>query len=99
VKLEWQDVWGAAALTSLLFTVGKFFIGFYLGHSGTASTYGAAGALVVMLIWVYYSTQILLFGGEVTKSYKRPRGRPIVAQPPAERFKRMVRVPEVPKSA
>jgi membrane protein len=94
VKLAWRDVWGAAALTSLLFTIGKFFIGLYLGHSGISSAYGAAGSLVVILIWVYYSTQIMLFGVEFTKCYKKRRGSQIVAEPHAERFVRKVRQPE-----
>jgi membrane protein len=67
VRIEWREVWIGAALTSLLFTIGKSLIGLYLGKSGVASAYGAAGSLVVVLIWIYYSAQILLFGAEFTQ--------------------------------
>ncbi len=69
VRLAWSDVLIGAAFTSLLFTVGKLAIGLYLGKSTTASAYGAAGSLVVLLVWVYYSSQILLFGAEFTQVY------------------------------
>lgn len=69
VEIAWRDVWIGAAVTSLLFTVGKLLIGLYLGHSGVASTYGAAGSLVMLLLWVYYSAQILFFGAEFTHVY------------------------------
>jgi membrane protein len=69
VKIQWGDVWIGAAVTALLFTVGKFLIGLYLGKSDIASAYGAAGSLVLLLIWVYYSAQILLYGAEFTKAY------------------------------
>ncbi len=65
-RVAWSDVWEGAAITSLLFALGKFAIGFYLGHSAIGSAYGAAGSLVVMLVWIYYSAQILYFGAEVT---------------------------------
>jgi membrane protein len=67
--LRWGDVWVGAAFTAVLFTLGKFLIGFYLGQTSTASSFGAAGALVVLLVWVYYSAQILLYGAEVTRLY------------------------------
>lgn len=67
--LRWGDVWVGAAFTAVLFTLGKFLIGFYLGQTTTASSFGAAGALVVLLVWVYYSAQILLYGAEVTRLY------------------------------
>lgn len=69
LKIAWSDVWVGAAMTSLLFGVGKSLIGLYLGHSSTASAYGAAGSLVVLLIWVFYSAQIVLFGAEFTHVY------------------------------
>ncbi|MDB6123230.1 MAG: Ribonuclease [Pedosphaera sp.] len=69
VKIAWKDVWIGAAITSLLFTLGKFGLGMYLGKSAVASTYGAAGSLVVILLWVYYSSQILFFGAEFTQVY------------------------------
>lgn len=71
VKLEWKHVWIGGAVTAVLFTIGKFLIGLYLGNSSTASTYGAAGSLVVLLVWVYYSAQIFLFGAEFTQVYAR----------------------------
>jgi membrane protein len=64
--VPWRDVRMGAAVTSLLFTVGKAGIGFYLGHSALTSAYGAAASLVVFLVWIYYSAQILLFGAEMT---------------------------------
>lgn len=67
VQLAWRDVWSGAFLTALLFTVGKWGIGLYLGQSGIASTYGAAGAAVIILVWAYYSSAILLFGAEITR--------------------------------
>jgi len=69
LKIEWHDVWLGAFLTALLFVFGKFALGLYLGRSAVASTYGAAGSLVVLLLWVYYSAQILLFGAEFTQVY------------------------------
>src|SRR6202049_455592 len=67
--IPWRDVWMGAAVTSLLFTVGKVFIGFYLGHSALTSAYGAAASLVVFLIWIYYSAQILLVGAATPQVY------------------------------
>jgi membrane protein len=74
VKIAWRDVWLGAAVTSLLFTIGKFLIGLYLGKSAVASAYGAAGSLVIIVVWVYYSTQILLLGAEFTKVWTKRRG-------------------------
>lgn len=68
-KIEWRDVWVGALFTSVLFNLGKSLIGLYLGQSGVTSAYGAAGSLVVILLWVYYSAQILLFGAEFTQVY------------------------------
>ena len=72
--VTWRDVWFGAVLTSVLFTVGKFALGVYLGHAGLGSAYGAAGSLVVMTVWVYYASMILLFGAELT--YVRSRHAP-----------------------
>jgi membrane protein len=69
VKLTWADVWVGAAVTAGLFTIGKFLIGLYLGTSGFASTYGAAGSVIVILVWVYYSSQIVLLGAEFTRAW------------------------------
>jgi membrane protein len=84
VRIAWRDVWLGAAVTSLLFTLGKFLIGFYLGRSTIASAYGAAGSLVIIVIWVYYSAQILLFGAEFTKVWTKRRGSGFVPEPTAE---------------
>lgn len=74
VAIAWGDVWIGAVVTALLFTIGKFAIGFYLGHSNVGSGYGAAGSLVVILLWAYYSGQIILFGAEFTHVYARDYG-------------------------
>lgn len=66
--VAWQDVWVGAMTTALLFSLGKYLIGLYIGSSNVASAYGAAGALVIILLWIYYSAQILLFGAEFTKA-------------------------------
>ena len=68
-SVEWKDVWLGAAVAALLFTVGKHLISLYIGSSNIASAYGAAGALIIVLVWVYYSAQILLFGAEFAKAY------------------------------
>jgi membrane protein len=69
VKIQWSDVWVGAAVTALLFTIGKFVIGLYLGKSDVGSAFGAAGSMVILLVWIYYSAQILLFGAEFTAVY------------------------------
>jgi membrane protein len=76
--IAWRDVWVGAVMTAVLFTLGKFAIGLYLGKSEAASAYGAAGSFVIVLIWVYYSAQILLFGAEFTQVYANRRGERIV---------------------
>ena len=77
VKIRWKDVWVGAIITALLFTIGKFLIGLYLGHGSLGSAYGAAGSLIVFLAWVFYSAQILLFGAEFTQVYARKYGQKI----------------------
>ena len=74
VKIAWSDVWVGASLTSLLFTVGKFIIGFYIGTSVSASAYGAAGSLVIVVAWIYYSALLLYFGAEFTRVYAKKLG-------------------------
>jgi membrane protein len=74
VRIEWQDVWMGAAVTSLLFSIGKFLIGLYLGKASVGSAYGAAGSLVVFLVWVYYSAQIFFLGAEFTHIFAERRG-------------------------
>ncbi len=77
VKIRWRDVWLGAVVTAFLFTVGKLAIGLYLGHSRIATAYGAAGSLVIVLAWIYYSSQILFFGAEFTNVYANRHGREI----------------------
>jgi membrane protein len=71
--IRWRDVWVGALVTALLFTLGRYLLGLYLGRSSTTSAFGAAGSLVVILLWVYYSSQILLLGAEFTRIYSRYR--------------------------
>jgi len=84
VQISWRDVWVGAAATALLFAVGKLLIGLYLGHAGVGSSYGAAGSLVVFVVWVYYSGQILYFGAEFTKAYANRLGSRIQPSENAE---------------
>jgi membrane protein len=74
VNLAWRDVWVGAAVTAVLFTIGKFLIGLYLGKSSVASSFGAAGTLVVTIVWVYYSAQIFFLGAEYTREYSVRHG-------------------------
>lgn len=69
VKLDWRDVWLGAFITAVLFEIGKFGLGWYLGKAGFASSYGAAGAVIAILVWVYYAAQIILLGAEFTQVY------------------------------
>ncbi len=73
-NIQWRDVWVGAAVTALLFTIGKFLIGLYLGKAGVGSAFGAAGSLVVLIVWVYYSAQIFLLGAEFTWVYAHRHG-------------------------
>jgi membrane protein len=73
-ELQWRDVAVGAVVTAILFTIGKSLIGWYIGSSAVASSYGAAGALIVLLLWVYYSAQIFLLGAEFTKAYANRYG-------------------------
>ena len=79
VRVAWRDVWIGALVTAFLFAVGKWAIGLYLGNSAPGSTYGAAGSLIVLLLWVYYSAQILFLGAEFTQVYANKYGSRIVA--------------------
>src|SRR5690242_1782684 len=88
--IGWRDVWIGAAVTSLLFSVGKLLIGLYLGKSSVASSFGAAGSLVIVLLWVYYSAQIFLLGAEFTRTYsyrhgsRRNQQMPVKTQAPTQ---------------
>ena len=85
VRVRWSDVWVGALVTALLFSVGKYLIGLYIGHSGVVSGFGAAGSLVVVMLWVYYSAQIFLIGAEFTWIYANTFGsrRPQTTAEPA----------------
>jgi membrane protein len=77
VEIPWKNLWVGAAATAILFNIGKLAIGLYLGNSSVGSAYGAAGSLVVVLIWIFYSAQILLIGAEFTQVYSKYRGKPL----------------------
>ena len=101
VHIQWRDVWIGAVITSLLFTIGKFLIGFYIGSSAVSSTYGAAGSLITVLLWVYYSSLIVFLGAELTQVYATEYGSGVAptenAQPIASSVgpeKRASRTPE-----
>ena len=85
VKISWREGFVGGLFTAILFTIGKFAIGAYLGHSGVASTYGAAGSLIVVLLWVFYSSQLVLFGAEFTQAYVTRGGRTVVPRRDAAR--------------
>lgn len=85
VRIAWRDVIFGAVITGVLMTIGKFAIGLYLGHSSVGSAYGAAGSLVVLILWVYYSAFIVLFGAELTQVYAARRGTAIVPKSHARR--------------
>lgn len=82
VDLTWSDVWVGGLVTAGLFTLGKLLIGLYLGTSSLASSYGAAGSVIVLLVWVYYSAQVVLLGAEFTREYVKEFGR----KPPPSEF-------------
>ena len=69
VRIDWKDVWVGALVTAVLFTLGKSLIGFYPGRTGRGSAFGTAGSILMVLAWVYYTSQILFFGAEFTKVY------------------------------
>ena len=75
VKIQWRDVWIGAVMTAILFGIGKWLLGLYLGSGAAGSAYGAASSLITLLLWVYYSSQILLFGAEFTQVYAARAGR------------------------
>ena len=90
VKISWRDVWVGALVTSVLFHLGKFGISTYIGKASVGSTFGAAGSLAVLLVWIYYSSQIVLFGAEFTRVYANAYGKRVVADDNA------IPVPETP---
>jgi len=83
VAVDWYDVWLGAVTTAVLFELGKSAIGFYIGKQGLESTYGAAASIIVILIWVYYSSQIILMGAEVTHAFAKHKGSSDIADRPS----------------
>jgi membrane protein len=83
VEIEWSEVWVGASATAVLFNIGRILIGIYMGMASVASPFGAAGSLVVLLLWIYYSAQIFFFGAEFTKVYARQRGARVMPSPGA----------------
>ncbi len=87
-KIVWRDVWIGAALTAILFGIGKFLLGLYLGSGAAGSAYGAAGSLITLLLWMFYSAQILLFGAEFTQVYANTYGTHVEPQEHAVKVER-----------
>jgi len=87
-EIAWRDVWLGAFVTAILFSLGKLLIGLYLGNSAVASSFGAAGSLALLLIWIYYSAQILFFGAEFTQVYANTYGSKIVPESEEEAAQR-----------
>ena len=83
-EVAWRDVWVGATVTSLLFVIGELLISLYLSHSATGSVFGAAGSLAILLLWIYYSAQILYFGAELTQVYANRFGTHVTPAPYAE---------------
>ena len=94
VKIAWRDVWIGAIITALLFNVGKLLFGLYLARSSVTSAFGATGSLIIVLLWVWYSAQILFFGAKFTQVYSNRYGSHFEPVPGAE----AVAVKEVVKS-
>ena len=90
-KARWKDIWAGAIFTALLFGLGRWLIGLYIGNSNFSSTYGAAGALVTLLVWTYYNSQILFLGAEFTSTWAKRRGFPIRPDKHAVRVVKEVR--------
>jgi len=99
-EMRWSDVWVGAAVTAFLFTIGKVLIGFVIGKSAVSSIYGAAGSLIALLIWVYYSSQIFFFGAEFTKVYANRMGSGLLSRGPRTHEYATSRYPteQMPKS-
>lgn len=102
VHVDWKDVWIGASFTTLLFVIGKSLLGWYLGSSNAVSAYGAAATIIILLLWVYYSAQILFFGVEMTKVYAEdrhlivtPRHYAQFAEPPATARRTITFLPDL----
>jgi membrane protein len=87
-KIAWRNVWVGATLTAVLFVIGKFFLGLYLGSGAAGSAYGAASSLITLLLWIYYAAQILLFGAEFTQVYTNTYGSHIEPEEHAVRVEK-----------
>src|SRR6201993_156689 len=87
VKIQWRDVWTGAVMTAILFGIGKWLLGLYLGSGAAGSAYGAASSLITLLLWVYYSSQILLFGAEFTQVYANTYGTRVEPEEHAVKIK------------
>ena len=87
-KIAWRDVWVGAGSSGLLFLLGNHLIGWCLAAAGVTSVYGAAGSVVIVLLWVYYSSQVLLFGAAFTRVYAKHRGAPLKPKENAVRVSR-----------
>ena len=87
-KVAWRTVWAGGIATAVLFVLGKFLIGLYIGQSNPGEAYGAAGSLIVMLLWIYYSALIVLFGAEFTETWAEKRGEGVEPEPGAVRVRR-----------
>jgi len=98
-RIHWRDVWVGSAVTAGLFTLGKFGLGLYLGSAGVSSAYGAAGSIVALVIWVYYSAQVLLVGAEFTEAYARLFGSRIVPDEGAVPLERARPEPAAPDAS
>ena len=92
IEIEWRNVWLGAAITAILFTIGKTLKGIYLGQAEVGSTFGAAGSLAVLMIWIYYSSQILFLGAEFTQVFTKRSG---VRPPPDENALKVKRSKQV----
>jgi membrane protein len=96
VIVNWNEVWRGAFLTAVLFTIGRYLIALYLGHSTVASVYGAAGSLVALLIWIYYSCAILFYGAEFVRAYREAHDQPVRPKETAVRVRREILEEEPP---
>lgn len=83
--IRWRDLWVGALGTAVLFSVGRWLIGLYLAHGSASSAYGAAGSMVLLLLWIYYSAQVLFFGAELTRAYAERFGEGVVPKRNAEK--------------
>lgn len=98
-KIAWKDVWVGGLVTGALFTLGKFLLGFYLGRSNPGEAFGAAGSLALVLVWIYYSSMIVLFGAEFTQTWAIRKGRGIVPDKGARRMNDEIGDPTKPAAA